>query len=253
MRSAVQKSMIVTLLSVLASLGVAALVMPALGARMGLVTVVLCIACPMLIAFPASLQLHRQKERLTEARDMLSAALTELASAHAKLAEKARRDDLTGFLNRETLLGELSGIAQAGGNGVLLMIDADEFKVINDTHGHMVGDEALKAMAAAIGRTLRSRDLLGRMGGEEFAAILPAATLSEAEAAAERIRRAVAGIDLRLEDGQDIRLSVSIGLARFTDGTTPQQVLREADKRLYEAKRNGRNRVVSDEADREAA
>lgn len=131
----------------------------------------------------------------------------------------------------------------------LLCIDLDHFKSVNDRWGHNAGDTVLREAAATAHGALRNTDVLGRCGGEEFVAVLPETTLEEARVLAERVRAALAArsIALQGEDGADLRhvQTASIGVAAFTPAlATARELLGEADARMYEAKRNGRNRVV---------
>ena len=184
--------------------------------------------------------------RLRRAHEQLSAAHAALADAHRWLAEKASRDHMTGFLNRESFFALLDGSRRKSDRGALLLIDADHFKRINDSFGHLVGDEALVAIAAAIGRGVRGGDTVGRIGGEEFAALLPGASEADAAGIAERIRREVEAVDFRPAGAHPWQLTVSIGGTLCPAGIAVSDLMREADRRLYEAKRNGRNRTVLD-------
>ena len=165
----------------------------------------------------------------------------------------ASMDDLTKVPNRryfmESLNRELAQSQRYGKKLCLLMMDADNFKGINDNFGHDAGDQTLKHLADILRGTLRESDLLGRLGGEEFAAILPETQLDEAETAAQRIRREVMKSRLPYGD-RDIRLTVSIGVACARDGVPDaKELLRRADMAMYRAKDAGRNRVAV--ADRE--
>ncbi|HEX8855663.1 MAG TPA: GGDEF domain-containing protein [Thermoleophilaceae bacterium] len=120
----------------------------------------------------------------------------------------------------------------------LAMIDIDDFKQINDTHGHPVGDEALRLVAEALHRAVRDDDRVFRVGGEEFAVLLPGLTAADATAAAERLREAVARIEFL------VPLTVSVGLASWPEGASDRDSLIEhADCALYQAKRAGKDRV----------
>lgn len=131
-----------------------------------------------------------------------------------------------------------------GQAGVLLMIDADDFKGINDRYGHGVGDKALQAIADAMNRALRTNDVCGRIGGEEFAVILSATSVANAHAIAERLRQEVELIRLPARSDETVELSVSIGAAVLRGGADASSVMRLADKRLYAAKEAGRNQTV---------
>jgi diguanylate cyclase (GGDEF)-like protein len=161
---------------------------------------------------------------------------------------------MTGMLNRETFFAALDGSRRKADRGALLIIDADHFKTINDNYGHLTGDDALLLIAAAIERGVRGGDVLGRIGGEEFAAFLVGATEPEARRVAERIRREVELVRFRPVDERTVPLTVSIGGITCGESATVSELRRAADRRLYEAKHRGRNlsildRDVSDRTD----
>ncbi|MFI0843398.1 GGDEF domain-containing protein [Mesorhizobium sp. IMUNJ 23232] len=126
--------------------------------------------------------------------------------------------------------------------GALLVIDVDHFKTINDSFGHDRGDEALKVIADTIKGAVREIDLVGRLGGEEFSVFLPGLDADRTAAVAERIRAAINAAEF-VPDGQRCALSVSVGGAIFERDSSFAQLYKYADQRLYNAKRNGRNRV----------
>jgi diguanylate cyclase (GGDEF)-like protein len=167
-----------------------------------------------------------------------------------KLLKMATCDALTGVLNRGAFEQEaLRFWALARRNGTslsLLMIDLDHFKEINDTCGHQVGDQVLQNVVEVMGGCMRPYDVLGRYGGEEFTVLLPATGLYEAEPVGERIRREVNDHFCRAESG--LNCTISIGVASCCPGAedaTFDDLIRFSDDALYEAKRLGRNRVVS--------
>lgn len=231
--------------AVIASLSVVLLLVPMLGGSVDGNGLLMTIVCPLLVAFPASAHLFWQKERLAGTLEALTVAHGKLAEAHARLAERTRYDQMTGVLNRETFMAAM----ERQKAGALLAIDADHFKRINDTHGHLAGDEALKLIAGAIGGGVREGDLVGRTGGEEFAAFLNGAGLQEASVIAERIRDGVAAIRFAPGGGEPVALSVSVGAALLEAHASWAQALQAADDRLYEAKRAGRNCVMSGDGD----
>ena len=166
---------------------------------------------------------------------------------HQELERQATVDSLTGISNRRTL-GELATRAIASAhrhkrNLAVLLLDADHFKRINDVYGHEVGDEALQMIAATLQCTLRSEDLLGRLGGEEFVVVLPDAGAAAAMASAERLRHAIETAEFKAWHRR-IPLCVSVGVAVIDDGDDFACLLRRADQAMYAAKRAGRNRVV---------
>jgi two-component system cell cycle response regulator len=177
--------------------------------------------------------------------------ITERKRMESQLRHMATTDELTGCLNRRAFFvvaeQELERSGRYGGNLSVLMIDIDHFKRVNDLHGHAVGDQALKAATAAIRANLREIDSFGRLGGEEFAAMLPETPLAGALQVAERLRQAVAAIALPLGDGQPpLHLTASLGVAEHTATETGlDQILARADTALYRAKAEGRNRVLA--------
>jgi diguanylate cyclase (GGDEF)-like protein len=171
-----------------------------------------------------------------------------LVSERTVIAHKtaASVDPLTGLLNRrgfaEACARVIDREAKAGGRPVTAMIfDIDHFKGINDRFGHPAGDEILKLFATIVVNNLRISDLSGRIGGEEFAALLPC-SLEEGLLVAERVRDAFEASDIVVEEGK-VDTTVSIGVAGGPAGTELEVLLAAADTALYQAKRSGRNRV----------
>jgi diguanylate cyclase (GGDEF)-like protein len=241
------KATAVALLSVLASVLLAVLVVPALGGEVDGNAWLMLTICPLAIAGPASAYTFWQSDKLRRAHDQLARAHAELAAAHSRLEEKSRRDQMTGMLNRETFFASLDRSRRRTYRGALLIIDADHFKKINDSFGHLTGDRALLEIAAAIERAVRTGDVLGRIGGEEFAAFLGGAGDQEAVRIAERIRREVELIRFQPIAGRTVPLTVSIGGTICVCEADVSDLMRAADKRLYEAKNRGRNLTVFDE------
>jgi diguanylate cyclase (GGDEF)-like protein len=168
----------------------------------------------------------------------------------SELETLARTDSLTGLFNRRHFL-ELAeaGLARTlryGGALSVLMLDIDHFKKINDSHGHKIGDLVLTEMAGVFARTLRETDIVGRMGGEEFAVFMPETTEEQAMAVAERLRLNIAELPIALEDGTFINFTASIGVSSLaTNDHTVDNLISVADKALYQAKHGGRNRVAA--------
>lgn len=165
-----------------------------------------------------------------------------LHHANQKLQVLASTDWLTTCLNRRAFTQQVMGDLRTALKGAFLVIDADNFKVINDHFGHDGGDEALQLMAETIKTHVRDGDLVGRIGGEEFGVFLNGATLDTAGTVAERIRDAIASAKFAPE-GMVHSLSVSVGGAFFEGRITFANLFRIADQRLYGAKQKGRNRV----------
>jgi len=191
---------------------------------------------------------------LGEETELLSLLSHNVASVleNARLFESATTDNLTGLLRRETVLAHLERELQRAIRYdrplTVGMADLDHFKEINDRHGHLVGDSMLKGVAQAITSGLRSADLVGRYGGEEFLFVLPESQGEGARVVAERIRRAVADIRLRLDPQTALSVTVSIGMASLaeveSDGeASAQELIALADRRLLAAKAGGRNQI----------
>ncbi|MFA5628437.1 MAG: sensor domain-containing diguanylate cyclase [Thiohalomonadaceae bacterium] len=168
----------------------------------------------------------------------------------ALLEQQASIDTLTGIRNRRSFYEhgrvELKRALRYKEPLTALMVDADYFKKVNDTYGHAVGDLVLKELARIMTETLREIDLLGRVGGEEFAVLLLRTSLPEALEVAERLRAKIAALKVSMPVGGSICFTVSIGLAVLTKADQSLEGLfKKADVALYEAKKQGRNRVVS--------
>jgi diguanylate cyclase (GGDEF)-like protein len=192
---------------------------------------------------------------LGEEVELLSLLSHHVASVfeNARLFESATTDNLTGLLRRETVLGHLERELQRAVRYdrplTVGMADLDHFKAINDRHGHLVGDSMLKRVAQAITSGLRSADLVGRYGGEEFLFVLPESDGAGARVVAERIRHAVAEIQLRLDQHVTLTATVSIGMASLSElqGAEPdaaEALIALADRRLLAAKAGGRDQIM---------
>ena len=175
----------------------------------------------------------------------LESSKTLLEQQSEALVRLVNSDPLTGCLNRRALFDRApAAFARHRSGGALLMLDIDHFKNINDTHGHAIGDAALVHFSELVKEAMRANDELARLGGEEFAVLLPGAGVVEAREIAERIRARVEARPLRV-DGVVISMTVSVGLALELDRRPLDldDALRRADDSLYAAKRAGRNRV----------
>lgn len=169
---------------------------------------------------------------------------------------QANRDELTQLPNRRHFLREASAYMAkdtVSSSAIIMMLDLDNFKSINDTFGHAVGDAALKQVARALEIELRKTDFIGRMGGEEFAIVMTDTTEAEARAIAERLRQKVE-IRARVIEGNQVNLTISIGATCSYKHNSSgfQALLKLADDALFEAKRRGRNQVVFDYAKNDA-
>jgi len=170
------------------------------------------------------------------------------------LVDMSSRDALTGLANRRSfelaLAREIDRVARAGEPALLLALDIDHFKRVNDTHGHASGDVVLKAVAAALLDCVRPMDLVARVGGEEFAIVMPNCPASFGESVAERVRRRVEAMPVAIGLSQQIHVSVSIGGAFAPQWvrSSPALWIERADVQLYRAKAQGRNRVCLEPA-----
>jgi len=195
----------------------------------------------------------RTAERYDEHQLAVLTTVAQQAAAALESSQQQRRatiDSLTGFFLRDYFFRRLEEeqrrARRYGGRFALLMLDLDDFKSINDRNGHLAGDRYLRSAAAAIRAQLRSADMPCRYGGDEFSLLLPETDLQGACAIAERIREAVAQLEIESE-GTFLRSTVSIGLAAFPEHSAEEgnDLMRRADEALYRAKRAGRDRVVS--------
>jgi diguanylate cyclase (GGDEF)-like protein len=188
------------------------------------------------------------EDELGQLESLLASLLFPLRNAllYRAALQTALRDPLTETGNRiameQTLKREVD-IARRNLQPLsVLMVDIDHFKLINDTHGHIVGDQALKAVASALKDSLRNVDMVFRYGGEEFMVLLSNTSREAASMVGERLRLAVLGIQYLVEN-RAIELSVSLGCASLLPGESMDSLLRRADNALYVSKREGRNRL----------
>lgn len=196
----------------------------------------------------------KEKESSDKGRvEILSQQVETLSVELAKAREESMRDGLTDAYNRKAFDRQMKNLVQR--NSVmqapfaLLMIDIDDFKQINDTHGHPLGDRVLVSLVHKCREYIRAEDFPARYGGEEFAVILPGASLKNALKKARHICKAIAETSYRVAvDGEDIELAItiSIGVSAYSPGDTEIGVIERADKALYAAKHAGKNRVASE-------
>jgi diguanylate cyclase (GGDEF)-like protein/PAS domain S-box-containing protein len=189
----------------------------------------------------------RAEEELRERNARLEQVSRQLRAANAELQRLARTDPLTGLLNRraweEAAEREHHRAVRSGAWYSVLAIDLDHFKLLNDTFGHQAGDECLRRVAEAIGAACRASDLVGRMGGEEFAVLAPETSLPDALELAERLRNAISGLGISNPSSPVARVvTASVGVA-VGGGAPLAEAMKTADEALYNAKRTGRDRV----------
>jgi diguanylate cyclase (GGDEF)-like protein len=192
---------------------------------------------------------HFEDEDRMTAVSLASHAVVALDNArlHRIVERQALVDGLTGLANRrqceETLASELARVQRFGGPLAIVVADLDWFKDVNDRHGHPSGDAVLREFAQLLNETVRDIDLAGRWGGEEFLVILPGTHLDGGAQVAERIRLALPGRIVLSADGSPIPVTASFGVAATPPASTAAELFSAADAALYEAKRNGKNRV----------
>jgi len=183
---------------------------------------------------------------ISSLRRNLRISRTELEKSLTIIKEMSIRDDLTGVYNRrhlmELLEHEYHRISRGGAHFSVAMLDIDHFKSVNDTHGHLTGDEVLKAVSDVIRNSLRSADFCGRYGGEEFLLVMTQTNINGALLCAERIRSTIE--QSRFTSlGPNFKVTVSLGVTEFTGKEDIPTMIARADKALYHAKESGRNRV----------
>ena len=200
------------------------------------------------VAYTRNHQLHRVRKQLQLDEQALQKQLDEINALQRQLSDQANRDALTGLYNRRyldsTLERELARCQREGLPLSLMLIDLDHFKRINDTYGHQAGDEVLKQLADMLSAQARSADVVCRFGGEEFLLLLPNMPQAVALERAEQWRRDFAANTIVFGEFR-MQAKLSIGLASYPGhGTSPQALIRSADRALYRAKTEGRHRIV---------
>lgn len=191
---------------------------------------------------------------VAEEIDLLTQLANQAATVfeNARLFESATFEGLTGLYRREAVLEildrEWSRSIRYDRPLSIALADLDRFKLINDRHGHLAGDLVLQRVAAELRAHVREIDFIGRFGGEEFLIVLPETHLDGAMRLAEKIRERIAAMEIAIDSGEPLRVSLSIGVATRADvrgdgNTRARPLISAADTALYSAKRNGRNRV----------
>jgi diguanylate cyclase (GGDEF)-like protein len=181
------------------------------------------------------------------------AAALAIDNAHirARLEHQAETDALTGLYNHrafhDRLRHALLQASAAHDTVAVVMLDLDDFKKVNDTHGHPAGDAVLRTIGEVLGSGARQIDLAARYGGEEFVVLVPESDVKGATQLAKRLRLAISKARAELPDGRLLKVTASFGVAVKGDLTSAEQLIAAADEALYEAKRAGKNRVVAAE------
>ncbi len=201
----------------------------------------------MLLLYPPRRGFRKETRTLAEWLASQAGIALENARLHERVQRQATTDELTGLVNRrrflEALETELERARLFETPLSLVLADLDDFKVVNDAHGHLAGDDALRTFGDLLEAHLRKVDVAGRLGGEEFAVLLPETDLEEATLVADRMRGALSAAPLRLSGGVRISLTSSFGIAELAPGQSAQRLVSRADAALYAAKAEGKNRV----------
>ena len=197
------------------------------------------------VSKPRSDRLAKLTRDLKETRRALRVKQTGLEAVLAQVDEIAHTDQLTFLSNQRKIVGDLQRMVTQTNRSrkplSIFMLDIDRFKAINDTYGHIVGDQVLRRLAGELRDGIRRSDRIGRYGGEEFLILLPATPLEAAIPMAERLLDQARKLVIET-DGQTVRLTVSIGIALYYRGETWKELLARADKAMYQSKHEGRDR-----------
>ena len=188
-------------------------------------------------------------ERISFAVNLAALAI-ENRSTHEELERRAYSDYLTGLANRRYFIEqaetEVARALRYGEELSILMLDVDHFKQVNDQHGHKVGDIVLQKLSAVCKTSVRAFDIVGRLGGEEFAVLFPKTGMTQALIAAEHLRAALAAAEVVVSNETTLHFTASLGVATLSrDDSHIDMLLSRADKALYQAKNGGRNRVCA--------
>jgi diguanylate cyclase (GGDEF)-like protein len=202
------------------------------------------------LARVSPLKRHPRKTAVPIGAVVSHANITSRKLLEQRLLVAARTDFLTGLLNRRAFMEAaslaLQEVQRTQVSSALIMFDVDDFKLINDTHGHDAGDEALRSIAATVSSQMRPEDIKARLGGEEFVALMTNIAPRDVASTAERLRRAMSAVTVTGPRGE-FNLTVSVGVSSIAiDDHNAEQALRRADAALYRAKAEGKNRVRYD-------
>ena len=202
-----------------------------------------------LVLYPPEGGFDEETTTLAEWLASQAGVALENARLHDVVQRQASTDDLTGLVNRrrfiESLQAEIERARRFGSPLTVILADLDDFKRVNDELGHHAGDIVLRSFADLMRSHVREVDVPGRIGGEEFAIVLPETDADGAASVAERMRQALGAVSLPVEDDRSIRVTASFGVADLQTAQSGDDLLRAADTALYRAKANGKNRVVT--------
>jgi diguanylate cyclase (GGDEF)-like protein len=202
-----------------------------------------------LLLFPPPGGFADETRTLAEWLASQAAVALDNARLHEIVQRQAITDDLTGLVNRrrfvEALDAEIERARRFGSPLTVVLADLDNFKQVNDDHGHHAGDDVLRSFAGLLRAHVRDVDVCARIGGEEFAIVLPETDEAGAGSVAERMRESLATVPIAVTEGGPVRVTSSFGVAELGAGQSGDDLLRGADAALYRAKEAGKNRVVS--------
>ena len=197
--------------------------------------------------------IRKKQSHDTGELELLSKKVSALDTELKKARAESMHDGLTGVYNRrafDRMIREMvEQQAQNGKTLSILILDVDDFKTVNDSYGHQIGDRVLVALARKCSGLIRSADIIARYGGEEFVILLPDASLKDAVAKAKTICKSISATRYALDDvdaDHTLSVTISVGVSQFQPGDTPKSIIERADKALYRAKYSGKNRVVSE-------
>lgn len=204
----------------------------------------LAFVVPWGVCIPLSFHMSKQRTKMVGITGRLKQTQRELRRVNKQLEHKANYDGMTGLPNRAAFFSRMEQVRAGNDHNILMIIDADHFKNINDCFGHPVGDEALKLLSRVFRQILRKEDLIGRIGGEEFGILLPDTSIAEGQIIGEMIRHQIEATPFEPHKGVRHVMTVSVGLTAAAAHHDRAILMRNADTALFTAKRRGRNQVV---------
>jgi diguanylate cyclase (GGDEF)-like protein len=200
-----------------------------------------------MLLYPPAGGFDPESERLAVWLAAQAAIAVENARLHHVVQRQAVTDELTGLVNRRRFMAALEHEISRASRTMppsLILADLDDFKLVNDRYGHPIGDALLQSFARSLGEHVRDVDIAARLGGEEFAVLLPETHLAGSAAVARRLRHSIDRVPLLVRGGAEITATASFGVAELVEGESADSLLRRADAALYRAKADGKNRVV---------